>query len=336
MPSSASTSLPVKTNAPAFDSPGSTQPETILIKLGGSLDEEIRQTCADVHALWSQGHRVVIVHGGSVAANQLSRELGRPAQYLTSADGQQRARYTDPASLDTLTLAMLGRVKPRLVAELARLGVPAVGICGIDGSLLSATRTPPVRARVTDAESRAADSGSRAADSGSRAADSGSRAADSGSRAADGDLRVVRDDMTGRVTAIDPRLLLLLLDGGYVPVLSPPVLSTAGEPLSTDADRLAAAIAGTLGAAWLIVLSNVPGLLRDPSDEDTVITRVPVAEIDDYMSLASGRMRVKLRATAEAAKAGVSHVVLADGRREGPVLAARAGAGTAITTESAS
>jgi acetylglutamate/LysW-gamma-L-alpha-aminoadipate kinase len=308
MPSSASTSLPVKTNAPAFDSPGSTQPETILIKLGGSLDEEIRQTCADVHALWSQGHRVVIVHGGSVAANQLGRELGRPAQYLTSADGQQRARYTDPASLDTLTLAMLGRVKPRLVAELARLGVPAVGICGIDGSLLSATRTPPVRARVTDADSRAAD----------------------------GDLRVVRDDMTGRVTAIDPRLLLLLLDGGYVPVLSPPVLSSAGELLSTDADRLAASIAGTLGAAWLIVLSNVPGLLRDPSDEDTVITRVPVAEIDDYMSLASGRMRVKLRATAEAAKAGVSHVVLADGRREGPVLAARAGAGTAITTESAS
>jgi acetylglutamate/LysW-gamma-L-alpha-aminoadipate kinase len=310
MPSSASTSLPVKTNAPAFDSPGSTQPETILIKLGGSLAEEICRTCADVHALWSQGHRVVIVHGGSVAANQLGRELGRPARYLTSADGQQRARYTDPASLDTLTLAMLGRVKPRLVAELARLGVPAVGICGIDGSLLSATRTPPVRARVTDAGSRAADDSH--------------------------ELRVVRDDMTGRVTAIDPRLLSLLLDGGYVPVLSPPVLSGAGELLSTDADRLAAAVAGTLGAAWLIVLSNVPGLLRDPSDEGTVITRVPIAEIDDYMSLASGRMRVKLRATAEAAKAGVSHVVLADGRREGPVLAARAGAGTAITTESAS
>jgi acetylglutamate/LysW-gamma-L-alpha-aminoadipate kinase len=301
MPSSASTSLPVKTNAPAWDSPGSTQPETILIKLGGSLDEEIRQTCADVHSLWSQGHRVVIVHGGSVAANQLGRELGRPAQYLTSADGQQRSRYTDPAALDTITLAMLGRVKPRLVAELARLGVPAVGISGIDGSVLRATRTPPVRARV-----------------------------------ADGDLRVVRDDMTGRVTAVDPGLLQLLLDGGYVPVLSPPVLSSAGEPLSTDADRLAAAIAGTLGAAWLIVLSNVPGLLRDPSDEGTVITRVPVAEIDDYMSLASGRMRVKLRATVEAAKAGVPHVVLADGRREGPVLAARAGAGTAITTENAS
>lgn len=251
---------------------------------------------------------MVIVHGGSVAANQLGRELGRPVRYLTSADGQQRARYTDPASLDTLTLAMLGRVKPRLVAELARLGVPAVGICGIDGSLLSATRTPPVRARV----------------------------ADSDARVADGELRVVRDDMTGRVTAIDPGLLLLLLDAGYVPVLSPPVLSAAGEPLSTDADRLAAAIAGKLGASWLIVLSNVPGLLRDPADEATVITRVPVAEFDDYMALASGRMRVKLRATAEAAKAGVPHVVLADGRREGPVLAARAGAGTAITTESPS
>jgi [amino group carrier protein]-L-2-aminoadipate 6-kinase len=243
---------------------------------------------------------VVIVHGGSAAANQLSRELDRPEQYLTSADGQQRARYTDPVALDTLTLAMLGRVKPRLVAELTRLGVPAVGVSGIDGYLLNASRTPPVRARVDD-----------------------------------GELRVVRDDMTGRVTAVDPALLRLLLGGGYVPVLSPPVLGTDGIPLSTDADRLAATIAGALGATWLIVLSNVPGLLRDPADDSTLITRIPVGEVDDYMSLASGRMRVKLRAAAEAAKAGVSRVVLADGRRDGPVLAARDGAGTVIITETA-
>lgn len=241
---------------------------------------------------------MVIVHGGSAAANQLGRELGRPEQYLTSADGQQRARYTDPVTLDTLTLAMLGRVKPRLVAELARLGVPAVGISGIDGNLIAAAPTPPVRAHV-----------------------------------ADGELRVVRDDMTGRVTAVDPGLLEVLLSRGYVPVVSPPVISAAGEPLSTDADRLAAKIAAALPAAWLIVLSNVPGLLRDPADEATLIDRIPIAAVDEYMALATGRMRVKLRAAAEAAKAGVSHVVLADGRRDAPILAARTGAGTAIVTK---
>jgi [amino group carrier protein]-L-2-aminoadipate 6-kinase len=298
MPSSASTSLLAKTNERACDSPGSIRPETFLIKLGGSLDGEIRRACADVHALWSQGHRIVIVHGGSAEANQLSRELGRPEQYLTSADGQQRARYTDPVTLDTLTLAMLGRVKPRLVAGLARLGVPAVSLCGIDGGLLPATRTPPVRARV-----------------------------------ADGELRVVRDDMTGRVATVNPDLLLLLLGRGYVPVVSPPVLGPAGEPLSTDADRLAATIAAGLPAAWLIVLSNVPGLLRDPADEATLVRQVPATGIDEYLALASGRMRVKLKAAAEAARAGVSHVVLADGRRDGPVLAARAGAGTAIVAQ---
>jgi acetylglutamate/LysW-gamma-L-alpha-aminoadipate kinase len=217
---------------------------------------------------------------------------------MTSPDGQQRARYTDPVTLDTLTLAMLGRVKPRLVAELARLGVPAVGISGIDGGLVTATPTPPVRARV-----------------------------------ADGQLRVVRDDMTGRVAAIDAGLLELLLGRGYVPVISPPVLGTAGQPLSTDADRLAAQMATALSATWLIVLSNVPGLLRDPADEATVIPRIPLSEIDEYMSVASGRMRVKLRAVAEAARAGVGHVVLADGRRDGPVLAARLGAGTTILAE---
>lgn len=250
----------------------------------------------DIQSLRQQGHSVVVVHGGSGEADQLGRELRRPIRYLTSCSGQ-RSRYTDSPTMDTLTLAMLGRVKPQLLSELARLGVLPVGLSGMDGNLITATRTPAVKAWV------------------------------------DSELRVIRDDLTGRAAAVDVRLLRILLDHGYVPVVSPPVLAPDGQMLNTDADRLSAAIAAALRATWLIVLSNVPGLLRDPTDETSLVTAIPSGRIDDYIPFAVGRMRVKLIAGSEAVRAGVPHVILADGRHPSPVLTAQAGAGTAFISE---
>src|SRR5690242_6006256 len=101
-------------------------------------------------------------------------------------------------------------------------------------------------------------------------------------------------------------------------------------PLNVDADRLAAALAVALDATWLIILSNVPGLLRDRHDPTTLI---PVAPPDSE-SLAQGRMAVKVRAAAEAHRNGVPHVVLADGRVDSPIRSACAGKGTTFEERS--
>jgi acetylglutamate/LysW-gamma-L-alpha-aminoadipate kinase len=249
------------------------------------------QACADVRKLVDEGNEVVLVHGGGAEADRLAGELGRPIRHLTSTDGR-RSRYTDATALDTLVLGMLGRVKPALVAGLIEVGVRAVGLSGIDGELATARRTPPVRVVV------------------------------------DGVPQVVRDDLSGRIDVVDPHLIRTLLAGGYVPVVSPPALDPVAGPLNVDADRLAAALATALTADWLILLSDVPGLLLDPDHSSAVMIQVICDSLDEALESATGRMKVKVRTAAQARLAGVAHVILADGRQPSPVLAARAGAGT--------
>jgi acetylglutamate/LysW-gamma-L-alpha-aminoadipate kinase len=236
-----------------------------------------------------------LVHGGSAEANRLGEQLSCPPRYLEAADGM-RSRYTDAATLDVLTMAMVGRIKPRLVEQLGRLGARAIGLTGLDGRLVTARQTPPVKAIV------------------------------------DGRRSVVRDDHVGRITAINVDLLRLLLGAGYVPVISPPVLDPAIGPLNSDADRLAAALAVALGAEWLITLSNVPGLLRDAADPASLITSLTAADRDAALGFARGRMRVKLQAAYEALEGGVGRVVVGDGRLPQPIHAALRGAGTLLTS----
>lgn len=243
--------------------------------------------CDDLRTLVAQGAEVVVVHGGGAAADQVTVELGRQKRYLTARDGR-RSRYTDAAALDALTLGILGRVKPAIVTA---LGDRAVGLSGVDGGMVKATRNRPARAIV------------------------------------DGREMIVRDDLSGRVSEVDTTLPCALLAAGFVPVVSPPALGPDG-PLNVDADRFAAALAIALAADWLIVLSNVPGLLSDLDDPTSVVPEVP-ADLD--VSVADGRMRVKLQAAATARRAGVTNVVLADGRADSPITAARAGAGTRFT-----
>jgi acetylglutamate/LysW-gamma-L-alpha-aminoadipate kinase len=296
MPSSASTSRRAGTRPAGSTSSGSTRSERYVVKLGGSLDADITGPCDDVRELVTAGAEVVVVHGGGAAADRVGAELGRPPRYLVGRGGR-RSRYTDAAALDVLRLGILGRVKPDLVVALTNLGVRAVGLSGVDGGLVTATRNKPARATV------------------------------------DGVEMVVRDDLSGRISSVDPAVLETLLGGGFTPVVSPPALGTGGETLNVDADRFAAAIAVALAADWLVVLSDVPGLLADRHDPASLVAEVPAGSLDAYLAAADGRMKVKVRAAAEARMGGVRNVVLADGRVHSPVRTACAGAGTRFVEE---
>ncbi len=89
-------------------------------------------------------------------------------------------------------------------------------------------------------------------------------------------------------------------------------------------------IASSLRADHLIILSNVPGLLRDFPDESTLIRRIEPARANEFMEHAQGRMRIKVLGAMEAIEMGVGRVIFADGRREAPIRAALAGEGTVI------
>ncbi|MEU3398216.1 [LysW]-aminoadipate kinase [Streptomyces filamentosus] len=257
---------------------------TIVVKLGSGLDGDA--VLDDIAALAREGTRVVLVHGGGAEADRLSDQLGRTVEHLRSADGTS-ARRTDAAALDALTMALLGRVKPALLSGLRRRGVTAAGLSGADGGTLTAVRKTALR--VHDADGRA---------------------------------RIVRDDLSGRVDRVDPRLLRTLLAAGVLPVLSPPAAAEDGTLLNVDADRAAAAVATALDATALVLLTRAPGVLGDPDRPDSLIPDLETGPSADLPPTVRGRMRHKLRAAADALAGGVGLVAVAPGHGPAPVRAA--------------
>ncbi|HID88930.1 MAG TPA: hypothetical protein EYP52_04370, partial [Anaerolineae bacterium] len=122
-----------------------------------------------------------------------------------------------------------------------------------------------------------------------------------------------------------------LLSAGFLPVVAPLAISHEGEALNVDGDRAAAAIGQALKADCVVILTNVPGLLRDFPDESSLIRFVPADRATEYLErYAKGRMKRKLLGAVEAVSAGVGRVIIADGRIARPIHRALRGYGTVI------
>ena len=109
------------------------------------------------------------------------------------------------------------------------------------------------------------------------------------------------------VRAVNLPLLTQFIGPGRVPVVAPLALSTENEALNVDGDRVAAAIAVAIDADALIILTSVPGLLRDPKDPTSLVAETTLGEAE---ALAQGRMKVKILAAREALEGGVDEVVI--------------------------
>ena len=142
---------------------------------------------------------------------------------------------------------------------------------------------------------------------------------------------VLRGDLSGIIKKVNTDLLHLLIANGYVPVLTPPAISFHSEAINVDGDRCAGQIAASMKAETLLILSNVPGLLRDVDDESSLIKSIKANEIDDHIeAYAKGRMKKKLLGAKEALEGGVKTVMLGDARSKSPISALFDGQGTLI------
>ncbi|RMH25753.1 MAG: [LysW]-aminoadipate kinase [Planctomycetota bacterium] len=263
----------------------------IVIKVGGGEGIDPTALVPEIAELVRAGERIVLVHGGSHETNQLAEALGHPTQTITSPGGHQ-SRRTDRRTLEIFEMVYCGRVNKGLVESLRRAGVDAVGLSGIDAGIWIGSRKDAIRA------------------------------------VEDGRTVIIRDDLSGKVESVDAAFLNMLIDAGRVLVLTPPAITPDGIAINVDADRAAAATAGALGADELLLLSNVPGLLRDPSDRASLIETVDQDTLDTARAAAKGRMKNKVLAAEEALNAGVARVVISSAAGESPIAAARTGVGT--------
>ena len=142
----------------------------------------------------------------------------------------------------------------------------------------------------------------------------------------------------GEPVAVDTRAALEMLDAGIVPVITPLGTGRDGHLYNVNADSAAAALAKALKVEKFVVVSDVPGLLRDPSDPATLMPtlRLPdVARLKDEGVIAGG-MLPKIEGCEDAIRAGVRKVQLVDGRMPHSLLLeifTREGVGTEITDE---
>ncbi|MDX9911573.1 MAG: [LysW]-aminoadipate kinase [Phycisphaerales bacterium] len=264
---------------------------TLVIKIGGGKGIDPTSLCSEIAALVREGHRVVLVHGGSHETDQLARALGHPPRTIVSPSGHE-SRRTDRRTLEIFEMAYCGKVNKGLVEALRTLGVDAIGLSGIDAGIWTGTRKGAIRA------------------------------------VENGVTLLIRDDLSGKVDSVDATFLNVLLDAGKTPVLTPPAITPEGVAINVDADRAAAATATALHADELLLLSNVVGVLRDPSDPSSLIARVDADAFSEASDAAKGRMKNKVLASEEAIRGGVSRVVIGSALGENAIAAARDGAGT--------
>ena len=120
----------------------------------------------------------------------------------------------------------------------------------------------------------------------------------------------------GKVVAVDVNPILDALKYGFIPVIAPLAMDFYGQVYNINADMAACDIARSLKARKLVFLSDVPGILRDPHDEKSLISSIRTSEVEGLIAegVLSGGMLPNIRSSVAALEAGTSEVQMIDGR----------------------
>lgn len=265
----------------------------ILIKIGGGKQINYDYISEDIASLIKNGNKVVVIHGASAKRDEIAKDLGIPTKTITSPSGVSSV-YTDKKAIDVFLMAYSGLVNKSIVATMQKHGVNAVGLSGIDGRLWEAKRKEIVYAVEK------------------------------------GKTKLIKDNLTGKVERINSKLINLLIDNGFVPVICPPAISFQNEIVNTDNDFAAAVVAGALGIKEMVVLFEAPGMLKDINNEKSLIRKIKKKELNHYMEYAIGRMKKKLLSCQKAFELGVEKIYWGDGGVKHPLQNALKGKGTVI------
>ena len=264
-----------------------------VVKLGGQplTDAEALNSLAfDLSILHQAGVRVVVVHGGGPQLSEMSDRLGLETKKI---DGR---RITDNNTLRLAKMVFAGEISTDIVAALRRHGVSGIGLSGVDGELVDAERRAPVLR--TNSET--------------------------------GEEELIDFDHVGDIRQVNPSVLNVLLDQGFVPVVASLGSDKAGSVLNINADTVAAEIAIAIGAEKLVVMSDVPGLLRDVGDRNS---RIPDITVDAVRELkqtggVSGGMLPKLESIIRTIESGTEQIHILDGHTPHALLDELSGPGT--------
>jgi len=274
--------------------------KTVVVKYGGhamtetSLKERFAE---DVVLLKYVGLNPVIVHGGGPQIDKMLTRLGIQAKF------RHGVRITDEATMEIVEMVLAGKINMEIVELLNRHGGRAVGLSGKDGGLIMAR---PLTAKAW-AESLGKDL-------------EGDDEGDFG--------------LVGEVQAVDPSLVLKLQQDHYIPVIAPIGTDREGNTYNINADLVAGAIAASLHAEKLVMMTDVKGIRDANSRHLSTVSRKDVQRMVKKGVIGEG-MLPKVQACLDALVGGAGKAHIIDGRIPHALLLeifTRKGIGTEIVS----
>lgn len=270
-----------------------------VVKLSGKVVEDQGQlnSLAEEITLCQQvGIRVAVVHGGGKQLTTIAERLGIPQKIVNGR------RVTTTETLEVAKMVFAGQINTNILSSLRRCGAETVGLSGVDGNTIQARRRDVQN--VFNQETR--------------------------------QVETVDFGYVGDIVAINVKLVQLLLDNGYIPVISSLGADEEGNVFNINADTVASEIAVELGAEKLILLTDVNGILRDINDPASRISRLTASEAEQLVTdkAVSSGMLPKISAIAGLIRRGVGSAHIINGSYRNALLYevfTDEGAGTMIT-----
>ena len=191
-------------------------------------------------------------------------------------------RVTDEETMEIIEMVLVGKISTEIVSELIKHDGDAISLSGIDSSLIFAHKKEASKI----------------------------------------DEEIVDLGLVGEVDRINTDLLDMFLENDYMPVISPVGIAIDGTRLNLNADTAAGEVASAVGTEKLIILTDVPGVLRDPNDPDSLIQKIRVDEVPGLIEegIISGGMIPKIETCVNAIENGVKSCHIIDGRKKHALL----------------
>ena len=191
-------------------------------------------------------------------------------------------RVTDKETMEIIEMVLVGKISTEIVSELINHDGKAISLSGKDSSLIFAHKKPASKI----------------------------------------DEEIVDLGLVGEVDCVNDDLLEMFLDNDYIPVISPVGIAEDGTSLNLNADTAAGEVASAVDAEKLIILTDVPGVLRDPNDPDSLIMEIKVDEVPGLIEdgVISGGMIPKIETCVRAIENGVESCHIIDGRKKHSLL----------------
>jgi len=236
--------------------------------------------------------KFIIVHGANALRDDLAKKLGIEKKVVTSLSGYDSV-FSDENTIDLAMMAYAGLKNKRIVELFQQNGVNAVGLSGLDGKVIQGKRNSGIKVR-------------------------------------EGGKTLLLKDFSGKPKTINRQLLDLLLDNGYTPVLSVPLIDENNFAINSENDDIIALLQNEFNVDKIISLIEAPGFLLDKNDPSSLVSNISKTELEVMEQKVDGRMKRKILSLRKLFESGDTTVILSDGRTENPIKDALNGKGTTI------